>query len=69
MVKCNGENCKAINGKGHSDECIKECDDKHGVPKCFDRAESRGRSFDNCRFYNECNQVKSICVNNPISVN
>lgn len=35
------------------------------APSCFDRAESNGRTFDNCRYMHECKTRKSICVNNP----
>ena len=70
MKTCKGENCMAINGTNHSKECIKSHNDIYdkinGVPKCFDRAESNGRKFDNCRFYNDCRQVKVICTNNPL---
>lgn len=66
MSNCKGVNCKAVNGKGHSDECIKEHDRAYGIHDCFDRAESNGRLFDNCRFYNDCKQVKPACINNPI---
>ena len=70
MTECKGENCMAVDGSNHSGECIENHDaiyDKiNGVPTCFDRAESEGRAFDNCRFYNHCKQVKSICCNNPV---
>lgn len=67
MNNCKGENCKAVNGKGHSDECVKEHDKTVGVPDCFDRAESGGRVFDNCRFIHTCKVRKTICGNNPIT--
>ena len=66
MSTCKGENCTAVNGKGHGDECKKEHDKANGVPDCFDRAESGGRFFDNCRFFKNCKSVKKICTNNPI---
>ena len=69
MKICNGNNCKAVNGKGHSDECIEENEKSIGVPSCFDRAERGGRKFDNCIFYNSCKDVKRICCNNPITLN
>ena len=37
------------------------------VPDCFDRAEQSGRVFDNCRFYNDCKNVKPICCDNPVN--
>ena len=56
LNRCKGEKCKAIGGIGHSDECEREhssvVDRTHTKPlppKCFDRAESGGRVFDNCR--------------------
>ena len=70
MGICKGENCMAVDGVNHSQECIKNHDaiyDKiNGVPTCFDRAESGGRKFDNCRYYNDCKQVKPICTDNPL---
>lgn len=69
MSVCKGEKCKAIEGVGHSSECIKNhnaiYDAINGVPKCFDRAEHNGRLFDNCRYIHECKHRKAICVNNP----
>ncbi len=67
MPNCKGENCKAVKGKGHSDECIKQHEKAHGVPDCFDRAESGGRLFDNCLFFKDCKQAKPICANNTVT--
>ncbi len=69
MSECKGKSCKSANGKNHSKECIAEYEKTIGVPLCFDRAESGGRSFDNCKFFQVCKQVKPICVNNPITLN
>ena len=66
---CKGANCEAINGVGHSEECLQEhtnCVSKK-PPSCFDRAESAGRVFDNCRFINTCISVEPICGNYPIN--
>lgn len=68
QVECNGENCKAIDGLGHS----QECQTKHGLhvdkaPSCFKRAEHNGRVFDNCMYFEQCKNVKPICINNPAS--
>jgi len=70
FARCKGENCRAVCGVGHSDECKIEHDSRHvnvvdEVPSCFDRAEHAGRVFDNCRFFRECKDRKDICVNNP----
>ena len=69
---CKGKNCNARNGVGHSEECEKEHSDcvnkipvKEIPPSCFDRAESAGRVFDNCRYIHACKDVKSICGNYP----
>lgn len=69
MIECNGEKCNAINGVGHSDECLAQLDRAYNVPICFDRAEYNGRVFDNCRFINCCKNVTSICANNPVNKN
>jgi len=69
MEKCNGTNCKAVSGKGHSDECLKDYEKNNGVPLCFDRAESGNRLFDNCRFIHTCKDRKTICGNNPVTPN
>ncbi len=37
------------------------------VPNCFDRADYRGRVFDNCRYFQTCKQCKPICIDNPLS--
>lgn len=68
--QCKGENCHAIDGFGHSEECKQEHSKVVNraskiVPICFDRAESGGRVFDNCRFYNDCKEVHPACFNNP----
>jgi len=68
MSNCKGVNCGAVNGKGHSDECVREHENTYGVPDCFNRAESNGRLFDNCMFYNDCKQVRPVCVNNPATL-
>ncbi|MEE8299469.1 MAG: hypothetical protein V3R67_08845 [Thermodesulfobacteriota bacterium] len=69
---CKGKNCHAKNGIGHSHECKKEHSDhvngipiEQSPPLCFDRAEMAGRVFDNCRYINNCRDVKPICGNYP----
>ena len=70
-TKCNGKECRAVDGIGHSNECVKEhetvCSHTEEVPSCFARAEYQGRAFDNCMFFETCKSVKPICTNNPVS--
>lgn len=70
MNTCKDESCKAVNGKGHSDECIKQHDKAAGVPDCFDRAidNRNGGGFDNCMFSGSCKQAKPICWDNPVTL-
>lgn len=69
MKNCKGEQCSGWGDVNHSPECIAAHDkiytDMEAAPTCFDRAESSGRVFDNCRFMHTCKSVKPICVNNP----
>ena len=67
MGKCKGENCEAVAGVGHSEECKKE-HSSHMIkpPSCFDRAECRGRVFDNCRYVDACKDARPICGNYPL---
>ena len=68
MEPCRGKNCTSQNGENHSKDCIQEhADTVNGVPSCFDRAESGGLLFDNCRYIHECKNRKTICVDNPIT--
>lgn len=34
------------------------------VPSCFKRAEYLGREFKNCMFFENCKNVRPICLNN-----
>ena len=67
MKDCKGEQCADWDDYNHSPECKAGHERAYEgiVPKCFDRAEHLGRVFDNCVFYNDCNRVKPICMNNP----
>jgi hypothetical protein len=70
MKDCKGEQCSDWDHVNHSPECIAEHERAYKgvaiVPDCFDRAERLGRVFDNCRFYNDCKNVKPICCDNPV---
>ena len=68
QVKCNGGNCDAVEGRGHSKECKKHHDQTvpDNAPDCFKRAEYQGRVLKNCMYFEQCKNVKPICINNPI---
>ena len=73
MNTCTGRKCLAVDGLDHSEECQQDhYNAVNGIPfvelppTCFDRAESGGRVFDNCRYIHTCKSVKLICGNNPI---